>query len=265
MRPGPRARGARGDPGGRGARGGRRSRERSGSLSRQAFNAQASHDVRRWRRVVDTGSACGQGGHMSTTRRRSHDAALRHGAGTTVSATVRRILAVWERATPSDVESGATWYGDAGDHVSTLATLGRTTREHAAAVLSHLSPRTPWSRNVAGAYALITTGDAPGCLRANVDRARRALASDDPMATFGGPKTRRFARNLYGDRTAVTVDVWATRVALGAREDADACLSRVGVYDALEHAYRLAAARVGVDPTTMQATTWIVARNGRAA
>jgi hypothetical protein len=63
----------------------------------------------------------------------------------------------------------------------------------------------------------------------------------------------------------VTVDVWAVRVALGTRPDAEQCLTRVGVYDALEHCYRLAAQRAGVDPTTMQATTWIVARNGRAS
>jgi hypothetical protein len=178
---------------------------------------------------------------------------------------VRRILATWHRATPADVEAGATWYADAGHHVDTLASLGGISREHAASVISHLSPRTPWSRNVAGAYALVTTGDAPGCLRANVARARAALASDTPFETFGGPKTRRFARNVAGDRAAVTVDVWAVRVALGTRPDAEQCLSRVGVYDALEHAYRLAAQRVGVDPTTMQATTWIVARNGRAS
>ncbi len=203
---------------------------------------------------------------MSTSRKpRTHESALRSGAGTSVSATVRRILATWHAATPADVEAGATWYGDAGHHVDTLAALGGITREHAAAVISHLSPRTPWSRNVAGAYALVTTGEAPGCLGANVARARRALASDAPLETFGGPKTRRFARNVCGDRSAVTVDVWAVRVALGTRPDAEQCLTRVGVYDALEHCYRLAAQRAGVDPTTMQATTWIVARNGRAS
>ena len=45
--------------------------------------------------------------------------------------------------------------------------------------------------------------------------------------------------------------------------DPEKALSRVGVYDAIEHSYRLAAARLGVDPVTVQATTWIVARNGR--
>jgi hypothetical protein len=31
----------------------------------------------------------------------------------------------------------------------------------------------------------------------------------------------------------------------------------------VEHAYVLAGRRLGVDPVTVQATTWIVARNGR--
>jgi hypothetical protein len=62
----------------------------------------------------------------------------------------------------------------------------------------------------------------------------------------------------------VTVDVWAARVAFGPRDDAEQVLSRVGVYDAVERAYQIAAQRLGVDPVTVQATTWIVARGGRA-
>ena len=95
-------------------------------------------------------------------------------------------------------------------------------------------------------------------------RARRALESDNPLETFGptAPKTARFARNLLGDRTVVTVDVWALRVALGRHADENA-LKRAGVYAAIEHAYILAAARLGVDPVTVQATTWVAIR-GRA-
>jgi hypothetical protein len=54
------------------------------------------------------------------------------------------------------------------------------------------------------------------------------------------------------------------RVALGTRDDAETILGRAGVYAAIEHCYRLAARRACVDAVTMQATTWIVARNGRA-
>lgn len=193
----------------------------------------------------------------------AHNDALRK-LGTSTRATVDRILAVFDRATVSDVEAGASWYADAGSIADMLAPRAGS-REHAAAVIAHLSPRTTWSRNVAGAVSLLTDGSTAGCIGANVDRARGALASPDPLATLNGPKTRRFALNILGDRDAVTVDVWAARVAFGDRvPDPETALRRTGVYDAIEHAYRLAAARRGVDPTTMQATSWIVARNGRA-
>lgn len=185
--------------------------------------------------------------------------------GTSTRATVDRIVATYDRATLEDRAAGAAWYGAGGDIIADLSARTGHTPETVAAVISHLSPRTPWARNVYGATMLVTTGEAPTCLRANVRRARRALASSSPLDTFGpsAPKTARFARNLLGDRECVTVDVWAARVALGDRAS-EATLGRAGVYDALEHAYRLAAARLGVDPVTVQATTWIVARGGRA-
>lgn len=200
---------------------------------------------------------------MASTLDRSPNASLQR-IGTNVGATVARILRTFDRATSSDVEAGATWYADAGSIADTLTDKAGS-REHAATVLAHLSPRTTWARNVAGAVSLLTDGTTSGCIASNVDRARASLQTSDPIATLNGPKTRRFALNILGDREAVTVDVWAARVALGtSSDDPERDLGRVGVYDAIEHAYRLAARKRGVDPTTMQATTWIVARNGRA-
>lgn len=194
----------------------------------------------------------------------SHTDTLRRATGTTVRACADRIVSTYHRATAEDREAGREWYGDGERIIADLAARSGHSPEHVAAVVSHLSPRTTWSRNVYGATMLVTTGTAPTCIGTNVDRARRALESDAPLDTFGGPKTRRFARNLLGDRTVVTVDVWAARVAFGDRVvDPERVLSRAGVYDAIEHAYVVAAARLGVDPVTVQATTWIVARNGR--
>jgi hypothetical protein len=193
----------------------------------------------------------------------SHNARLAT-IGETTRGVSRRILATWQRASASDVESGARWYGDGERLIDELSAAHGVSRETVAAVVAHLSPRTTWQRNCEGARALLATGEAPGCLSANVERARRAIASADPLGTLNGPKTARFARNLLGDREAVTVDVWAVRVALGERDDAEQVLGRVGVYGAIEEAYRVAARNAGVDPTTIQATTWVVARNGRA-
>lgn len=189
----------------------------------------------------------------------SHDQNLRKAGLPTVETLTKRILAVFDRATATDIESGARWYDEAGDLASSLAAQHSTTVEHTAAVISALSPRTPWSRNVAGAVALYETGQAPGCIGRNVETAERAMV--EGYGAINGPKTSRFARNIAGDRESVTVDVWAARVA---RIDEN-LLTRKGVYDAVEAAYQRAARRVGLDPATMQATTWIVARNGRAA
>lgn len=182
--------------------------------------------------------------------------------GTSTRATVDRIVCTYLEATDDQRAEGAAWYADASSVVDDLARVGGITREHAAAVVSHLSPRTSWTRNVTGAWSLVTSGIAPTCLRANVHRARAALRSTDPLSTFGptAPKTTRFARNILGDRDAVTVDVWAVRTALGQRENPEQLLRRAGVYEAIEHAYRLAARRLGTDPTTVQATCWIVER-----
>lgn len=192
----------------------------------------------------------------------SHDENLRQRADVTLETVVRRILRTFDRATASDVESGARWYADAGDLATSLAVYVDGDRDKAAAVISALSPRTSWARNVATATAMLQSGPSAarklGAMRGNVDVAIRAKRNG--TSALNGPKTRRFAANILGDREAVTIDVWAARVA-GVTE---LQLGRVGVYDDLEHAYRLAAGRRGVDPATMQAVTWVVARNGRA-
>lgn len=194
----------------------------------------------------------------------SHDERLRESAGTTMHNTVNRIVATFNRATPSDIEAGARWYADGEDFVQKLAQKTGQRSETVAAVVAHLSPRTTWSRNLLGATLLLEGRNPEFCMSANVARAEKARRSDHPLGTLNGPKTRRFALNLLGDREAVTVDVWALRVALGERDDAELVIGRVGVYEAVEQAYRLAARRLGVDPVTCQATCWIVARGGRA-
>lgn len=168
---------------------------------------------------------------------------------------VRRILRTFDTASPSDIEAGARWYDEASDLTLVLAgETGRTVTQ-AAEVIAALSPRTIWSRNVAGATALMLHDEAlVGLLSRNVEMARRIIKGEEGV--LKGPKTRAFAANIAGDRERVTVDVWAAR-AVDVDED---LLTRSGVYAAVEHAYRLAARRRGVEPATMQATVWVIAR-----
>lgn len=194
----------------------------------------------------------------------SHDETTRRVFGISLETVVARILRTFDKASASDVESGVHWYDEAGTLASDLAATTGHSRDVCAAVISHLSPRQFWARNVASATAILSGDDAyPGIMGRELSRALSARDDgwDDLAESFNGPKTRRFYLNIIGDREAVTVDVWACRVA-----DLDeTALGRKGAYEAVEHAYRLAARRRGVDPSTMQATTWIVARNGRAS
>lgn len=209
---------------------------------------------------------------------------------------VNNILSMFDRATPANVADGAKWYGaDSMALVRDLSVLGGISPEAAASVLAQTSPRTTWSRNVAVATAIIqmwgmsvsagmpaddrdaacmAAGRACGGMVANITRALIALSAahvgECPISTINGPKTNAFARNLLGDRNAVTVDVWAARIALnptwirGEDDMSELVLGRAGMYQALSQAYRIAANRRNVDATDMQATCWIVIRGGRA-
>lgn len=216
--------------------------------------------------------------------------------GYTLTNVVNNILTMFDRATPANVADGAKWYGsDSMALVSDLAALGGISREAAASVLAQTSPRTTWSRNVAVATAMVQSwgmsvsaglsldeasvacvaaARSCGGMTQNAQRAvialRAAHEGECPISTINGPKTNAFARNLLGDRNAVTVDVWAARIALnptwerGEDDMSELVLGRAGMYAAIAQAYRIAANRRNVDGTDMQATTWIVVRNGRA-
>lgn len=206
-----------------------------------------------------------------------HDKVLKSKAGATLLGCTDRIVRVFKQATPLQVEQGTTWYHDGEVIAHDLARKAKIEVERAAIVIAHLSPQTSWARNIAGAYGLVLKGKALHCMSGNVERATVALEAEDPWDTFGerALKTKRFARNLLGDTECVTVDVWALRIALGVGwgkkwrtgddDGLDDIIKRVGVYEAIEHAYQRAAKRLQLQPTTVQATTWIVARNGRAA
>lgn len=201
---------------------------------------------------------------MATKTIRTHGQTLETVFGTTTRKAVANVIRHWEAASAQDKAAGLLWYLEAGQYAQDMADAFGISRAHAAVAIAHLSPRTNWQANKAAAYALVRGkhGKPAGIIGSNWSRAEASLESPNPIATLRGKKTHAFALNILGDEDAVTIDVWAMRVALG--EANETGLARVGAYEALEHVYRLAAKRVGVSPAVMQATTWIVAR-GRAA
>ena len=178
-------------------------------------------------------------------------------------AVVKRIVRTLNKADAVTVREGMEWYDEARQLTVKLSLMSEYTTAQVAAAMAHLSPRLRWNQNVEAITDLVLYGTLPAyVMQGPAKRARKALVAAEPMNTFGkrAKKTLAFARNINGDVNAVTVDTWILDV-VGITEQQ---LKLVGVYDAVAHAYRLAAKRRGFTPAELQAITWIVVRGSAA-
>ena len=179
--------------------------------------------------------------------------------GLTTETVVKRIIRTLNKADAVTVREGMAWYDEARQLTVKLSLISEYTTAQVAAAMAHLSPRLRWNQNVEAITQLVLYGTLPAyIMQGPAKRARKALVAAEPMNTFGkrAKKTLAFARNINGDVNAVTVDVWIMQV-VGITEQQ---LKMVGVYDAVAHAYRLAAKRRSFTPAQLQAITWIVVR-----
>lgn len=176
---------------------------------------------------------------------------------------INRCLRWIDDAEPAQMADGITWYDEAKALAADLAPIISQDGggiERAAEVIAALSPRTIWSRNVAGAYALMVHDEAlPGLLSRNVTLARRIIDGERLDDITKGPKVKAFARAIAGDTDAVVIDVHMLH-AMGLD---DKTLGRVGCYDALSDVVRAAAVRRGLEPSHAQSVIWVVARVDR--
>lgn len=164
------------------------------------------------------------------------------------------LVKIYSQATPDQIRDGFGWYPSAERHAEIMAKKAGS-KYKAAAVISHLSPRLSWEKNVKAAYELVEGKTPTGVMSRSIMMAAKSLNYDDPIVTFNGPKTKAFYENIIGNPDRVTVDVWATRAAFGR----DINLNK-SLYYATEYAYKLAAKRVGITPREFQATVWTIVR-----
>jgi hypothetical protein len=89
----------------------------------------------------------------------------------------------------------------------------------------------------------------------------RIANGEAALSVLNGPKVRAFYANIMGDTDAVTVDVWAARVATGLTgKAAERAIGTAKRYADVADAYRHAARILGVTPREVQAATWVAAR-----
>lgn len=171
---------------------------------------------------------------------------------------VANIIAVWESATEDQRVRGANWYRSA-HQLADMISGGDARR--GAGVIAALSANKAWDINrrlARDAFA----GNVHGHVANALGKVAAILNGKDPTEVLPmGLKTGNFFRCIADpdDQEAVVIDRHAHDVAVGsAWGDRDRGLSAKGRYAVLSLAYRNAAAKLGVTPSTLQATTWVV-------
>lgn len=170
------------------------------------------------------------------------------------------IAHVYSLATREDIARGSQWYPLAHNIVTEWAdTFGRSIA-NVACIVSALSPQNEWSRNLLQASDILQ-GNAPaiGGILANIRKAQ-AIRDDnatDTLAYFPtGFKVRAFACNLAGDSAIVTVDTHALQIA-ASDPIARLTIRSWSQYADIAGAYVDTARKLGLEPATLQAITWV--------
>lgn len=162
------------------------------------------------------------------------------------------ILAVYRRAIADDIREGMEWYAYAHGIAQEANDVST-----GAGILSALSPRMPWYRNVILARQAFVKPLTGGALGNSIAAANRIQAGENPLDVLGGLKTRAFYGNILdpADSEIVTVDTHAIKIA-GINRDS------VGkrLYSDIADGYREAAMQFNILPQQIQAITWITWR-----
>jgi hypothetical protein len=172
---------------------------------------------------------------------------------------IRNIIKVYESATADQRARGANWYPTA-HQLADMLSEGNVTM--GAGVIAALSANKAWDLNQRIARRAFETGELRGHTAANLEKAAKIMAGVDPTEVLPmDMKTGNFYRCIVDptDAEAVCIDRHAHDIAVGRPYgDADRGLSAKGRYAVLSLAYRNAAAKLGVSPSVLQATTWVV-------
>lgn len=178
---------------------------------------------------------------------------------------VEAIVRTYSRATLEQRDDGRNWYPLAGRIVQSIAEATGTNAVRIAYALAALSPRNPWRWNVADAYRFAAAHRAgepmPSAttFKRNWHAAWRALDADGQPWVSAARKVTAFVAAINGDPSAVVIDVWAYRIAVGRTPRWNAV--KDSEFNAIVAAYEAAARALREEPRAVQAITWLVAQS----
>lgn len=178
------------------------------------------------------------------------------------------IIAVFEYVMNTTMEQelidAINWYPIAHGFCALLAqTFGLETFQFAG-IVAALSPQLSWQKNKAQALEFVARAQNGQSLSglmaypANLEKARRILAGENPLNVLGGNKVRSFYLNIMLDESAVTIDRHATSIALYGLSVAKSGQVSVTdkLYRLLAQAYKDVALSYSITPYVLQSVTW---------
>ena len=171
----------------------------------------------------------------------------------------------FDLATQDQIESGKSWYYRANEICNNLAG-DNFTPEQVAGVISALSPRNKWERNIIDAETVlnaVSEGLLPEQVKVctfNTNKFKAfEIAKGNRTITDVSRKTYAFIRNIAGlDQDRATIDVWHLRACFGKTIDTGLTPKR---YDMIEAITLDEAKRVGLKGFEYQAIIWEVVRD----
>jgi len=155
-------------------------------------------------------------------------------------------------ASGEHVRHGRQWYaqGEARRFVRAIAHEHALTIAQAAGITAAYSPHAAWGSNKTTVRRFLASPTVPLGLGRSYRQACAILAGARPLNVLTGPKVRAFYAALMGDKSAVVVDLWHTRAALG--HDRLTTARRAAITEAT----RTVAAEFGDYPRDCQAIIW---------
>lgn len=179
---------------------------------------------------------------------------------------IRKNLQMYfDLATQDQIESGKHWYYNAHDICTELAGK-HYAPETVAGVVSALSPRNKWERNIIDAGTVlraVVDGLLPEYVKVctfNTNKFKAfEIAKGNTVIDATSRKTYAFIRNMaHLDAERVTVDVWHLRACFGKTIDSGLTPKR---YDIIEAITLDEAEKVGLKGFEYQAIIWEVVRD----
>ncbi len=177
----------------------------------------------------------------------------------------KELTNIFNSATNNEISRGLNWYSDANIICNDLATKYNVDVYKVASVISALSPRNKWERNIKDAETVIKAhniGLPAEAVRVSTFHSNKFKAFNilkgNTTITDSSLKTFNFVNNIaYLDANSLTIDIWHLRGCFNKKIKIDsATIGRIA-YGQIKKLTLDLANKLGIEGYQLQAIIWV--------